>query len=118
MRRAMVRRIRDRRIFSDIQIQRYLAIVRSNKSIESLAIIRVASVGVIQSMKKELDYTKKKIDAGADGLFSQPFFDLNLAEIYLDQLQRCNLIRCKFRPSILDWEDKDDGCFENGKYQE
>lgn len=37
-------------------------------------------------LKRELDYTREKIDAGAVGLFTQPFFDLRFAEICLDQL--------------------------------
>ncbi len=38
-------------------------------------------------IKKEMDYLKEKIDAGADGFFSQPFFDLRLLEIYADALR-------------------------------
>ena len=38
-------------------------------------------------IKTELDYIKLKIDAGADGFFTQPFFDLRLMEIYYDLLQ-------------------------------
>lgn len=37
-------------------------------------------------VKTELDYIKRKIDAGADGFFTQPFFDLRLLEIYHDLL--------------------------------
>jgi len=37
-------------------------------------------------IKTELDYIKRKIDAGADGFFTQPFFDLRLLEIYHDLL--------------------------------
>jgi len=37
-------------------------------------------------IKTELDYVKRKIDAGADGFFTQPFFDLRLMEIYYDLL--------------------------------
>lgn len=37
-------------------------------------------------IKTELDYIKRKIDAGADGFFTQPFFDLRLMEIYNDLL--------------------------------
>ncbi len=35
-------------------------------------------------IKSELDYVKRKLDAGADGFFTQPFFDLRLMEIYHD----------------------------------
>ncbi|NIQ11361.1 MAG: methylenetetrahydrofolate reductase, partial [Gammaproteobacteria bacterium] len=37
-------------------------------------------------IKAELDYVKRKCDAGADGFFTQPFFDLRLMEIYRDLL--------------------------------
>ena len=37
-------------------------------------------------IKAELDYVKRKRDAGADGFFTQPFFDLRLMDIYSDQL--------------------------------
>ena len=36
------------------------------------------------SLKGELEYIKRKIDAGADGFFTQPFFDLRFIEIYLE----------------------------------
>lgn len=39
------------------------------------------------SMRKELDYIQDKLQAGADGFFTQPFFDLNLLDIYMDALQ-------------------------------
>ena len=37
-------------------------------------------------IKTELDYVKRKLDAGAIGFFTQPFFDLRLMEIYRDLL--------------------------------
>jgi methylenetetrahydrofolate reductase (NADPH) len=37
-------------------------------------------------IKAELDDIKRKTDAGADGFFTQPFFDLRLMEIYRDLL--------------------------------
>jgi methylenetetrahydrofolate reductase (NADPH) len=37
-------------------------------------------------IKDELDYVKRKLDAGAEGFFTQPFFDLRLMEIYRDLL--------------------------------
>jgi len=39
-----------------------------------------------QSLQAELNYAQEKIEAGADGLFTQPFFDVKLAEIYCEQL--------------------------------
>ena len=40
-----------------------------------------------QSMRKELNYIDRKEYAGADGFFTQPFFDLRLLEMWHEQLQ-------------------------------
>lgn len=37
-------------------------------------------------MRAEFEYAFAKVDAGAQGLFTQPFFDVRLAEMCLDQL--------------------------------
>lgn len=39
------------------------------------------------SFQEELAYCTQKIEAGADGFFTQPFFDPELARIYLEQLE-------------------------------
>jgi methylenetetrahydrofolate reductase (NADPH) len=39
------------------------------------------------AFRDELDYCEQKIDAGADGFFTQPFFDKDLARIYLEHLE-------------------------------
>jgi methylenetetrahydrofolate reductase (NADPH) len=39
------------------------------------------------SIKNEADYIRRKIDAGADGFFTQPFFDLRFIEIYAELLR-------------------------------
>jgi methylenetetrahydrofolate reductase (NADPH) len=39
-----------------------------------------------QSFKKELDYCKEKLDCGADGFFTQPFFSKGLLNQWLEQL--------------------------------
>ncbi|MDD4956732.1 MAG: methylenetetrahydrofolate reductase [Candidatus Omnitrophica bacterium] len=39
------------------------------------------------SFSEELEYVEKKRDAGADGFFTQPFFDLGLMEKYADKLR-------------------------------
>lgn len=39
------------------------------------------------NIKFELDYLKQKIEAGADGFMSQPFFDIRLLEIYSEYLE-------------------------------
>jgi methylenetetrahydrofolate reductase (NADPH) len=38
------------------------------------------------SVKSELDYARAKLDAGAHGLFSQPFFDRRLLDVWSEQL--------------------------------
>lgn len=38
------------------------------------------------SIKNEIEYAKRKIDAGADGFFTQPFFDLRFMEMYAELL--------------------------------
>ena len=37
-------------------------------------------------IKEELDYVERKLEAGADGFFTQPFFDLRFMDIYRDVL--------------------------------
>lgn len=44
-----------------------------------------------QKTQIELDYANAKLDAGADGLFSQPFFDCNLARFYLNRFTHTQL---------------------------
>jgi methylenetetrahydrofolate reductase (NADPH) len=39
------------------------------------------------NIRYELDYVKVKEEAGAEGFFSQPFFDLRLLEIYAEYLE-------------------------------
>ncbi len=38
-------------------------------------------------VQDECNYTKCKADAGADGFFSQPFYDIRMIEIYAEQMQ-------------------------------
>lgn len=38
------------------------------------------------SIKNEVDYIRRKMDAGADGFFTQPFFDLRFIELYAELL--------------------------------
>lgn len=40
-----------------------------------------------QGAKQEIEHIKRKIDAGADGFFTQPFYDLNFLEVYADILR-------------------------------
>ena len=39
-----------------------------------------------QGFLRELEYVQRKLDAGAHGLFTQPFFDVRLMELYADLL--------------------------------
>lgn len=38
------------------------------------------------SLRDELNIIKRKLDAGADGFFTQPFFDVRLLELYMEQM--------------------------------
>ncbi|MCA0757124.1 methylenetetrahydrofolate reductase [Paenibacillus sp. N4] len=38
------------------------------------------------SIRDEYEYVQRKLDAGADGFFTQPFFDLRLMELYAEML--------------------------------
>ncbi|MEZ4605935.1 MAG: methylenetetrahydrofolate reductase [Deinococcales bacterium] len=40
---------------------------------------------------EELAYVKHKLEAGADGIFSQPFFDMRLLDMYMEQLEGLNV---------------------------
>ena len=40
------------------------------------------------SVREELAYCQRKIEAGADGFFTQPFFDLNFMQVYAHQLDK------------------------------
>lgn len=42
--------------------------------------------GYRQSFRKELDYCHEKLEAGADGFFTQPFFSEGLLELWMEQL--------------------------------
>lgn len=44
-----------------------------------------------QSFRRERDYALQKLDAGAAGLFTQPFFDLRLMEVYAELLDGVEL---------------------------
>ncbi len=44
-----------------------------------------------QSLLKERDYALEKLEAGASGLFTQPFFDTRLMQVYLELLPGVNI---------------------------
>ncbi|MFC4453233.1 methylenetetrahydrofolate reductase [Deinococcus sonorensis] len=44
-----------------------------------------------QSFARERDYAEAKLEAGAVGLFTQPFFDLRLMELWAELLPECEV---------------------------
>jgi methylenetetrahydrofolate reductase (NADPH) len=71
-----------RRVFRTSSIELIRAIKAEMPELKVYAGIDPYRTGI----KSELDYVKRKIDAGADGFFTQPFFDLRLIDIYHDLL--------------------------------
>lgn len=66
-------------------------------------------------IKEEIDYVRAKQDAGAEGFFTQPFFDLRLMEIYQGFLQDCN-VYWGVSPVLTEnsqnyWENKNNAIF-------
>jgi 5,10-methylenetetrahydrofolate reductase len=69
-------------------------------------------------IKEELDYVHAKLQAGADGLFTQPFFDLRFMEIWADLLEGID-IYWGIAPVLTEksqayWENKNDAYFPPG----
>ena len=71
-----------RRVYRTSSIELIRALKAAIPSLKVYAGIDPYRTGI----KTELDYVKRKVDAGADGFFTQPFFDLRLMEIYHDLL--------------------------------
>jgi methylenetetrahydrofolate reductase (NADPH) len=71
-----------RRVFRTSSIELIRAIKAQAPALKIYAGIDPYRSGI----KDELDYVKRKLDAGAEGFFTQPFFDLRLMEIYRDLL--------------------------------
>ena len=71
-----------RRIYRTSAIELIRALKQARPQLKVYAGIDPYRSGI----KAELDYVRQKIDAGADGFFTQPFFDLRLMEIYSDLL--------------------------------
>lgn len=67
------------------------------------------------SLSKELDYTKDKLEAGVDGFFTQPFFDLRLLDIYMEHLEdQCvywGICPVTSEKSRSYWESKNEAIF-------
>lgn len=71
-----------RRVFRTSSIELIRAIKAQMPDLKVYAGIDPYRSGI----KNELDYVKRKLYAGAEGFFTQPFFDLRLMEIYHDLL--------------------------------
>lgn len=71
-----------RRVFRTSSIELIRALKEQVPGLKVYAGIDPYRTGI----KDELDYVKRKLDAGAEGFFTQPFFDLRLMEIYRDLL--------------------------------
>ena len=71
-----------------------------------------------KSVREELDYIRRKLDAGADGFFTQPFFDLRLMEIYADLLKDSEVFwgvsPVTGEKSVNYWETKNNVVFPRG----
>ena len=69
-------------------------------------------------LKNEMDYVKKKIDSGADALFTQPFFDVRFMDIYSEQLNGTD-IYWGISPVLGErsksyWENRNNAFFPKG----
>jgi len=69
-------------------------------------------------IKEELDYVRAKLQAGADGLFTQPFFDLRFMEIWADLLEGIDIF-WGISPVLTEksqayWENKNNAYFPPG----
>ena len=71
-----------RRVFRTSSVELIRAIKAQLPELKVYAGIDPYRAGI----KTELDYVMRKLDAGAAGFFTQPFFDLRLMEIYRDLL--------------------------------
>jgi methylenetetrahydrofolate reductase (NADPH) len=76
-----------RRVFRTSSIELIRAIKEQMPDLKVYAGIDPYRSGI----KNELDYVKRKLNAGAEGFFTQPFFDLRLMEIYHDLLAGLNV---------------------------
>ena len=68
-----------------------LGLIRALKSALPHAQVYGALDPYRQSLLKERDYALEKLEAGASGLFTQPFFDTRLMQVYLELLPGVNI---------------------------
>lgn len=70
------------------------------------------------SLKRERDYALEKLDAGASGLFTQPFFDTRLMRVYLELLPNVPLYwgvtTITSARSLGYWQNRNQAVFPDG----
>ncbi len=70
------------------------------------------------SFVRERDYALEKLDAGASGLFTQPFFDTRLMEVYLELLPEANIYwgvtTVTSQRSLSYWQNRNHAVFPSG----
>lgn len=70
------------------------------------------------SVREEIEYAKRKLDAGAGGFFTQPFFDTRFMEIYAEQLADTEVFwgvsPVLSEKSLSYWETKNHAIFPAG----
>ena len=121
--------------FSEIGIKSVLVITGDKPQDMSIKVYRNTSLELVRVLKKEIprlkvfasidpyrsslsreiDYVKDKIEAGVDGFFTQPFFDLRLLDIYMEHLEELN-VYWGICPVTSDksksyWESKNEAMF-------
>lgn len=71
-----------------------------------------------QSLMRERDYAFEKLDAGAGGLFTQPFFDVRLMQVYAELLRGVTLYwgatTVTSKRSFQYWQNRNHAVFPAG----
>ncbi len=70
------------------------------------------------SFRNELEYVGQKIEAGANGFFTQPFFDSRMLELYAEALPKTNVF-WGISPVLSEtsrsyWQNKNNAIFPRG----
>jgi methylenetetrahydrofolate reductase (NADPH) len=71
-----------------------------------------------QSFARERDYAEAKLEAGAVGVFTQPFFDLRLMELWAELLPECQVFwgatTVTSEKSLSYWRNRNKAVFPRG----
>ncbi|WP_407539433.1 methylenetetrahydrofolate reductase [Deinococcus radiomollis] len=71
-----------------------------------------------QSFARERDYAEAKLEAGAVGVFTQPFFDLRLMELWAELLPGCQVFwgatTITSEKSLSYWQNRNKAVFPRG----